>query len=183
MTCVIGMIEGDKVYMGADSAGVAGLALTVRKDPKVFINGDYLIGYTSSFRMGQLLMYASLPKVKKEDQKDIFKFMVQDFIPRVRSYLNAGGYSNISNNVETIGVFLVGVKGHLFRIEEDLQVAESHSLYESVGCGAPFALGAFHAMRRLAMDDRLRVLRALAAAEAHSTGVRRPFTVVRGGKP
>ena len=57
MTCIVGLIDGRRVWMGGDSAGVSGLDITVRADAKVFRNGDFLIGFTSSFRMGQLLAF------------------------------------------------------------------------------------------------------------------------------
>ena len=44
-----------KVIIGGDSAGVAGLNITVRKDVKVFEVGEFVIGCTSSFRMMQII--------------------------------------------------------------------------------------------------------------------------------
>ena len=61
MTCIVGVVDNGKVYMGGDSAGVGGLCIETRKQPKVFRNGDFLIGYTDSFRMGQLLQYKMSP--------------------------------------------------------------------------------------------------------------------------
>jgi hypothetical protein len=55
MTCIVGIVENGKVYMGGDAAGVNGYSVRVRKDPKLFKVGEFLFGYTSSFRMGQLL--------------------------------------------------------------------------------------------------------------------------------
>ena len=57
MTCVVGLIGERKVLMGADSAGVSGLDLRTRADPKVFQLGGLLCGFTTSFRMGQLLRW------------------------------------------------------------------------------------------------------------------------------
>lgn len=37
MTCIVGFVEGDAVWMGGDSAGVGGYyALTVRSDERCF---------------------------------------------------------------------------------------------------------------------------------------------------
>ena len=36
MTCIAAIAEKGKVYIGGDSAGVAGLDLTIRADEKVF---------------------------------------------------------------------------------------------------------------------------------------------------
>ncbi len=54
MTCIAAVAHEGNVWMGADSAGVSGLALAVRRDPKIYRVGDFLFGFTSSFRMGQL---------------------------------------------------------------------------------------------------------------------------------
>lgn len=68
MTCIIGYNdkENEKIYMIGDSAGVSNLDVTVRSDKKVFFNGDFLFGFTTSFRMGQILMNAELPKQKED---------------------------------------------------------------------------------------------------------------------
>ena len=55
MTCIVGLIHEDKVYIGADSAGAANGNITIRKDKKVFKVGEFIFGCTSSFRMIQLI--------------------------------------------------------------------------------------------------------------------------------
>jgi hypothetical protein len=55
MTCIVGLRQGGKVFIGGDSAGISGWDVTVRADPKVFLSGPYAMGFTSSFRLGQLL--------------------------------------------------------------------------------------------------------------------------------
>ena len=45
MTCIIGLVENSKVYIGGDSAGVAGYGLSVRADEKVFKKGDFIFGF------------------------------------------------------------------------------------------------------------------------------------------
>lgn len=55
MTCIVGLVENNKVYIGGDSAGVAGLSLMKRADEKVFKKDEFIFGFTSSFRMGQLI--------------------------------------------------------------------------------------------------------------------------------
>lgn len=176
MTCVIGMLKGDKVVMGADSAGVAGDLVTQRKDPKVFKNGPYLIGYTSSFRMGQLLMYTALPEPRKN--AELFKFMVQEFVPAIRGIFDHGGFARKESNQERAGIFLVGIKGRLFKVESDYQVAESLDPYNSVGCGRDFALGSMFGLQNSRKTPEEKVQLSLEAAEKYSSGVSGPFTVL-----
>jgi hypothetical protein len=84
------MLKKGKVVIGAESAGVSGLDITIRKDPKVFITGEFIIGCTSSFRMIELLQFSL--KVKERGDKDIYEYMCTDFINGVRKCFKKGGY-------------------------------------------------------------------------------------------
>lgn len=173
MTCIAGLIDNGIVYMGADSAGVDNnYNLQIRADSKVFINRGFIIGFTSSFRMGQLLRYQFVPPEMKENQ-DLFSYMVTDFVEVVRSCLKTGGYVRIENNEDSGGVFLVGHKGRLFTIESDFQVSETLKPYEAVGCGGNFALGSLYSTEGIEPKQRLQ--KALEVAQAFSAGVRGPF--------
>ena len=175
MTCIVGIAQGGKVYMGGDSAGVGGYDLTIRADRKVFINDGFLMGFTSSFRMGQLLQYALKPPHPQE-KADLMRFMATEFIDVVRNTLKAGGYASKENETESGGCFLVGYLGRLFRVHSDYQVAESAYGFDAVGCGESYAAGSLHATPKL--EPKKRVLLALEVAEKCSAGVRAPFHVM-----
>jgi hypothetical protein len=88
MTCIAGIAQGGKVYIGGDSAGVAGNSqLDVRTDRKVFLSGDFVMGFTTSFRMGQLIQYAFTPP-KRHPDKDVMAYMVTEFVDGLRACLN-----------------------------------------------------------------------------------------------
>lgn len=171
MTCIVGIADRGKVFIGGDSAGVGGYSLTVRADKKVFRNGDFVMGFTSSFRMGQLLHHAFTPP-KRHPDVDLDKFMVTEFINGVRDCLKSGGYAEKHHEAEVGGVFLVGFAGRLFRIDVDYQVGEAVDGYDAVGCGEDIANGSLFSTKGKPVD-RLRM--ALEAAERHSAGVRGPF--------
>lgn len=177
MTCIVGLAEEGKVYIGGDSAGVAGYDLTIRADSKVFTNGEFLMGFTSSFRMGQLLRYSFSPPpfIEKED---LDKYMVTRFVDALRTCLQAGGYEiNKSGRVEG-GTFLVGVRGRLYVIEGDYQVGIPADNFAAVGCGDQIAHGALYASQGQDPEKRLEI--ALRAAEHFSGGVRAPFKIING---
>ena len=176
MTCIVGMLNGNGVTIGADSAGVSGTALVIRKDPKVFINGDFLIGCTSSFRMIQLLQY-SLKVEKRPTKMDVHEYMCTTFIDSVRKTFKDGGYlQKETDGEEKGGLFLVGYEGRLFKIDTDFQVGESFDGFESVGCGDDFALGSLCTTRGiLDMSVEERITLALKVASERSSGVRPPF--------
>ena len=179
MTCIVGLVDGTDVWMGGDSAGVAGLDISLRADPKVFRNGDLLIGFTSSFRMGQLLRFRLVPPPRRAGQ-DLFHYMVCDFVEAVRICLRDGGFAHRSNDVETGGFFLVAGEGRLFSVQDDYQVSEFNRGYHAIGCGASYALGSLFGSRDMPAEHRIR--RALETAEHFSGGVRAPFLIRRIGE-
>lgn len=178
MTCIVGFLDkkNKKVVIGGDSAGVAGLNITVRKDPKVFQVGDFIIGCTSSFRMIQLLRFSFKPP--EVSKKDVYEYMCTDFIDAVRECFKEGGFlQKYSDGDDKGGTFLVGYKDRLFQIDGDFQVGESLNGFNAVGCGEDFALGALHANLKENMSPKNRVLKALEAAAFFSGGVCKPFII------
>jgi ATP-dependent protease HslVU (ClpYQ) peptidase subunit len=175
MTAIVGLAADGEVHIGGDSAGVSGLSLTVRSDPKVFRRGRYLFGFTTSFRMGQLLRYSlDAPKPAK---RGLDAFMATAFVDALRDCLKRGGWARKENDREEGGQFLVGVRGRLYTIHEDYQVAKAADGFTAVGCGYEIALGALFATDGRGLRPRRRVRIALAAAERFSGGVRGPFVV------
>ena len=177
MTAIVAIVENDTVYMGGDSAGVAGLSITVRKDPKVFKNGPFIMGFTSSFRMGNLLRYSFKPP-KHPDNMSLDRYMNTVFIDAVRECLRDGGYTKVNDNNEKGGTFLVGYKGKLFNIDGDFQVGIHVRNYDSVGCGGELCLGSLYTTEKLDIEPKERIKIALKAAELFSGGVRRPFNIL-----
>jgi len=183
MTCIVGLIKNGNVYMGGDSAGTSGLDTELRKDPKVFKNGDFLIGYTSSFRMGQLLRFKFTPPSIAEDI-DIYTYMCTSFVDEVRKIFKEGGFSKNKESVETGGRFLVGYKGRLFQIDDDFQVGESFNSFNAVGCGDRYAKGALEVLVNYPVKfDSVEIVKySLRVAEKFSAGVSGPFVIISDEK-
>lgn len=178
MTCIVGIKQDGKIYMGADSAGSGGTMLRVRSDRKVFIKEDFIMGFTSSFRMGELLQF-SLDIPAHHNGVDVYAFMVTSFVNAVRECLKAGGYARKEKEGEEAGTFLVGYRGRIFKIYDDYQVSEHLFPYDACGCGENYALGVLYANVHLKPEDR--IMQALAAAQQFSSGVREPFYLLSIG--
>jgi len=179
MTCIVAYEQDGVVWMGGDSAGVDGYFITARGDQKVFKNGEYLIGFTTSFRMGQLLRYKFDPSPCPD--WDLEKHMVTTFIDEVRKCFTDNGYDKKAEQGEHLGgQFLVATQGRIFQINSDFQVGWNSSPYNAVGCGAEVAHGALFALhdQYKTLDPELIVKTALEAAVAHSAGVRPPFVIL-----
>ena len=174
MTCIVGLETETGVIIGGDSAAVGGLDIRTRTDPKVFTNGPFLIGFTSSFRMGQLLRFRLHP-AKQDPDIDDYEYMATVFIDAVRECLGDYGAKEVNNSVDSGGAFLVGYRGRLYEIDSDFQVGTYADGFSAVGCGTDFALGA------LAVNEgkkpHARVQQALEVAERFSAGVCGPFVI------
>lgn len=178
MTAIAGLVQDGTVVIGGDSAGVAGwYKLTVRADEKVFRNGPMLFGFTTSFRMGQILRF-SLTVPRRHPDDDIDKWMATEFIDAVRKVLTDKAWSKKDDGQDVGGTFLVGYESRLFVIYDDFQVGEAADGFAAVGSGESEALGALHAMAGLDLSPKAKIRTALEAAERLNAAVRAPFTIL-----
>lgn len=176
MTCIIGHVDklNNKVYIAGDSAATYGATVTIRKDPKVFKNGDFVIGCTTSFRMAQLLQFSFIPPPIRD--KEIFEYMCTDFINEIRNCFNKGGFMQKGSDGDEIGgCFLVGYKDRLFEIDSDYQVAENLDGIATAGCGYDVALGALYGNE--SEDILYKINKTLDIVVFLCNGVRPPFII------
>lgn len=185
MTAIVGLTHEGRVHVGGDSAASGGTTLVIRKDPKVFTHQQdhyylpdhpdrWVFGYTTSYRMGQILQHAFTPPVIPHGA-DLHRFMCTTMVDAMRTTFKQAGWARTDSGVEETGQFLVGIRGRLFVIDEDYQVGETADGYAAVGCGDDLALGSLHTTRHLDWSPRARLRAALQAASHHSTGVAPPF--------
>lgn len=179
MTCIAGVAQGGRVWIGGDSSGVSvdNLGMMLRADPKVFRRGEFLMGFCGSFRVRDLLQYSANVPEQNRSQTDR-EFLATTFVDWVRDALDEGGVRHKNDGVESMddSAFLVGYRGKLYQIDSDFQVGESLDNFDAVGCGASVALGALYAAKKLSPTARIR--RALEAAERYSVSVRSPFRIL-----
>lgn len=144
MTCIVAMIEDGRVWMGADHLGSDGYIKTeFVKNDKVFKSGDFLLGYTTSFHMGQILQYRWGQPTRPEGVSDdmyFYKYVMDSFIQCFKD----NGYGEKQGVGWVSGNFLVGWKGRLFEVEN--AHALEHEKFASVGSGCYHALGAMKAL-------------------------------------
>lgn len=174
MTCVVGLVDKGTVYIGVDSAAVQGWTRRRSLVTKVFQRGPFLIGYTTSFRMGQLLQH-HLDVPPQEPGTDDVAYLVTHFIEKARALFKEKGFTKVEANTEKGGQFLVGYQGRLYSVESDFQVGESEEGYDAIGSGADFALGAMAALPRA--KPRERITKALEIAAHFNMGVCGPFSI------
>jgi ATP-dependent protease HslVU (ClpYQ) peptidase subunit len=174
MTCIIGLEHGGRVYMGGDSAAVNNVAIYQTSIRKVFRAGPFMIGWTSSFRMGQILQYQLEVPVQTSDQDDM-QYMVTVFVEAVYDALKTYRYDK-DREQDSGGTFLAGYNGKLYTVYADYQVQHHIPAIAAVGSGGEFALGAMTALKD--MPAKKRIKQALKAAGAWSDSVCGPYYVM-----
>lgn len=191
MTCIVAITDGQNLVFGADSIGEGPKPKQqIRKDPKIFTVGHFLIGFTTSFRMGQVLMHAELPTPPMtRDADKAHRFMVRELVPAARGLMEAGGFARSISVTQPEGyqetrhamggTFVVGFDGHLFEVQADYSVAMLETPYTAIGAAQLPALGALSATVDLDLPLEERASLALQAAERHTTSCCRPFRFLR----
>ena len=176
MTCIVGAVESGSVYIGADSMGSSGYCSQTIRQPKVFLLQDrFIVGYTTSFRMGQIIEHDFIAP-KHPNGMSVETFMTSVFINDLRECLKNKGWAEKEKERESGGNFLVGYQGRLFEVQGDYSVLETTDGYNAVGSGYAYALGA---MSCAVGGPRQRILTALIAAEKFTPSVSGPFTVLK----
>lgn len=174
MTCIIGVEQEGTVIIGVDSMSTDGYSKDATRLRKVFRVGEFLIAYTSSFRMGQILQYHLEVRHQQDGETDE-RYMVVAFVEAARKCLKEHGYTRIENNQEEGGCFLVGYRGRLYSVYGDFQINSSATGVAAFGAGQEYALGAMKALETLPPVERIQ--RALEISSQLSCAVYEPFFV------
>lgn len=180
-TCIVGIIDNGKVWIGGDSLGSykETLQIWAISNEKVFTRKDeagveWVFGFTSNYRFGQIVQYELVLKgFDTQAEADPMAYMVKTLVPNLKGALERCGYPLTDPKQQ--GVFLAGVKGNLFRIGGDLGVTSYQNGYVAVGCGDAIAHGALYATEGKNPEERITI--ALNAATEFSGGVRGPFVI------
>ena len=183
MTCIVAIAQNGTVYMGSDHAASDEKSgwIMARKEPKCFKVGQYAVAFTDSFRMGQILQYSWNPPkyIPTKTNSGLDKFLRTKFIDSIKAAFKDNGYGYIGGTDEdTGGIFIVGLEGRIFTIDEDFHVGENIVNYMAEGSGAMFALGALHATKNQ-KNPKLRIKAALEAASEFSMSVSAPYTYIQ----
>jgi ATP-dependent protease HslVU (ClpYQ) peptidase subunit len=184
MTAIVGLVHEGRVWIGGDSAASNSWTIHSRADAKVFRNGHAVFGTSGSIRAAQLVEHALV--VPDAIVGDVAKYMCTTFVDSVRECWKAGGAAQKLNEVESGGIFLVGMFGRLFEIQGDYQVAEQIEPWTAIGSGKEVALGSLWSTAHVVgLRDQpgARVRLALQAAANYSIGVRGPFKIIATEAP
>jgi ATP-dependent protease HslVU (ClpYQ) peptidase subunit len=176
MTCIVGLVHDGKVFMGGDSAATINNTVQVSCDPKVFLKGEFLFGYSGDHRFGSILRFAFTPPAIAEDE-ELDCYMAVEFVNELRKALRQCGYLTINNSVESSeSRMLVGLRGHLFYVDPIFATHRARDGFNAIGCAEEAALAVMHATKEMPAAERVEL--ALVIASRLVEGVRPPFTIL-----
>ena len=179
MTCIVALRHNKKIYVGGDRCGASTTTKTVMANSKVFkLDNRFVVGYTSSFRYGQLLQFHVKCPKQKPKQTDM-EFMVNTFVDTLRTMLKQHGYLRINSNREEIGTCIVAYKGNMYEIQDDLAVLQHAFEYVCVGSGTYHAEGSLFTREGLIEDPKQRIIMSLQAASTFCPGVSGPYDIIK----
>lgn len=178
MTCIVAIEHEGKVWMGGDSAATRDDDIVCRSNEKVFINGEFIIGYSGSFRIGQILQYAFKPPKQNLFKQTDMEYMVVDFIDALRKTLKEkGAMMEEKEGDAQDSEFIVGYQGKIYVIESDFNVGRPLHNYASCGVGMDYALGCLYNMPE-EMSVVSQIEKALSASAEFCSAVRKPFNIL-----
>jgi ATP-dependent protease HslVU (ClpYQ) peptidase subunit len=173
MTCLIGLLQGGKTYIGAD-----GYATTqdCEKKPvicrKLFKSGKYIIAFAGQIRTGQLLYPESgfrFPDTVYQIPNSMYQWLSQ--------------YEAIGKDETQVGIinanFLIITKDRIYSILGDLSMSEIDPTigYTAVGSGSDFAMGSLYSTNKTRMSAKKRIQEAFDAASAFLKNCGPPYSI------
>lgn len=157
MTCIIGMKNRGIVYLGADRAVTIGNTVSIMKEPKIYniSNGcfNFILADAGNTKMGDIIKYNFPDELKKtttqDNIKDIHAYMRTTFVETLaisfNEHLHQIRAGKLVREVEMdcleFGEMLVGVQGHLFKVDSSLSVLDLEDNIDAIGIGADVAIG------------------------------------------
>lgn len=173
MTCIVGIANEDKVYIGGDRGGSDGSAIVSLAAPKVYIRDEWIFGYAGSIGIGQIMQIINIPIIQEDE--DPFMVLRMDMVDAFKSMMDIQGLS-ITEDSDTD--FLIGCRGRLFEFSPaDWSVAEIHET--AIGSGGNFALGSLHTTSQYeAASPIYRIDCALNAAITYSPSCQGPIDIL-----
>lgn len=179
MTCIIGLIDNNTVYLGSDSRTSSNGFKFPGNHTKIFSQNGILFGICGNVRYNDIIRYRLEIPYQHEDVSDI-EYLCTDFIDSLRFALESAKYSKEENNISSVpfeSMILLGYKNKLYSIFHDYSILEFNDYY-AIGSGSDFALGSLETSRNLGISPRKRIELALEAACKFSVGCAPPFNII-----
>jgi hypothetical protein len=201
MSMALAIRQNGFVYMAVDSVAASADTTVIRKETKMFWNGEYLIAFVGSFRYGQAVKFCSLPRFpenlltenlpeKSADQKSAYenlpqenlleRWFVTEWIPNIKSAMWDGGVDSedidCSSMLVAVGPWLLVVEG--------FQVSSYQHDHAALGVAEQAGLVGLDVLTKTWGGPPETILQlVLDSIEQHSIYVKRPWYIATTATP
>jgi ATP-dependent protease HslVU (ClpYQ) peptidase subunit len=178
MSCIVGLIEDDKVWMGADSHCGGDDFRVAMKNPKIIRYGDWLLGSAGQFRAIQVVEHFVEPP--RSLKQSTLRFLIRNWVPKVQQAFEEHGCREQHKNGDDLpSCFLIGARDGLFFVGGDFAVNQ-YDPAVAIGSGEAAATGAIRALAPVKeLTPHEKIKRALTLAAEHTPSVVPPFTILK----
>lgn len=175
MTCVVGIVSGGRVYMGADTCASDGQTKASHPRRKIFkIQDDMLIGCSGSFRVMDIIEHRlKLPKHGKSSDQKYMHSIVPNAIRRC--LVDWKFFETITEKDDVEWDMLIGYNGHLYTMQNDYSILPAPARGTAIGSGAEAANAILFHYGSKKVTPRYKLRSALEAAAATIVSVQKPF--------
>jgi hypothetical protein len=157
MTLIVGVdLTLDKkkyLYMAGDKCGSNGFTKDLYIKPKIFKRNNLAFGYTSSYRMGQILEYAKISK----DLPDwtVESNVYTSFVDWAKVAMKEGGYLKETNGVSQGGNFIFYNGKSLYEVQDDFSLLIPEDGLLAVGAGEYHAKAIMRSFMSLVKQEKI----------------------------
>lgn len=140
MTAIVAFKYEGKTYIAGDRCGSNGYTKLLVEVPKIFKVGNFYIGYTHSFYMGQLLEHTWTPPPRMADYSDD-QYLYKQVFKSIKNCLidnNFGKIFDDKHGEPDLGTFIIVYKDRIFIHQPNGSVLEVE--HAGVGCGGETVL-------------------------------------------
>lgn len=174
MTCIVALVDKDKIYMGADTFGSNSYCGRAYKEKKIIKKKDMLIGVCGSYKVMNILTHEFTPPRRYENEKD------RAYIHRVgKSISNLLGLSaDCLENSDTIeSSMIIGYNSELYVFQSDGSVLNAADPYATAGSGAYHAEASLYSTQGTKDKPRTRLKKAIVCASEFVVSVNGDFQI------
>lgn len=193
MTVIAAIKVDDKVYLGCDSLfmDASSFQKVKRTQSKLIVKDEMVIGLTTNgCRIFQTIQYKlKLPSTRKIKDDNLLEYFITQFCSRLYKILHTENMllddSEAKSGEPSISPAscLIGIRGRLFQVGEDFDVAEINMPFFAIGSGGEYVMGSLEATTNLTpqLDPESHLLCGMKAAEKFTASVKGPFQIVNTG--
>lgn len=173
MTCVVGMVYQDHVYLGADSACISGNHKDTIKQAKVFEKNSFVVGCAGLIKGINILRLEDWPENIYDDPEEYLYNLMKWY----RKQCEKHKIAEVDNEVITNPIEAIfGYHNRIFTVEGAFGVTESSREYVAIGSGSSYAFGSLFTNKSLLPRDNLHT--ALVASAHFCNEVFPPFIFI-----